>query len=137
MRFSTRSFPDVAQAGLAALTVLNQSRVVFSGPRGTVLLVHNVFYDITALGANETVAVGSVGTAVGINMPGNVRALPVVAGNGAARVFTVLQDPALNTFIEANVDPLGSTLTIPAGASRLGVFSFPHDAGDGPVVTLS
>ncbi len=137
IRVSGRLCPDVVQAGIAAATVVQQSRVTFSGQRGTVICEWNVRVVNAGAVAIPSILMTQAGTAQS-----------VAHGNGAAwfeataalnfklHATAVFVDPPPGSFVEMLVTPNAGSFDIPADAGQVKVITHPLEVGEGPTATI-
>ena len=137
MRVSGRLFPDALQVGIAALLIVPQSRVTFSGQRGTVRVEWNVrCTNAGAVLVTSILGVG-VGTAQFVARGNGAIWFEATAGiNGKLHALTIFVDPPAGSFIELQVTPASGSFDIPADAGQISVISWPLEIGEGhPEIT--
>ncbi len=137
-RVVSRQFPDASQLAIGALTVITESRIVFSGAEG---LVEGLYSLVVANAAG--VAVPQVTLSFNTNIVGlqgftGVASCEAVAGRAMHMhaKFSVVNPPP-GSFLEAQIATTGGTVNANANNGALLVAS--HDAQDlgGPVVTIA
>lgn len=136
-RSSVRLFPSNDQTPITVSTIVQQSRITFTGQRGLVwcawkmdvekLSVGNIDLVVAAFNSNFSPVPG--GTGVGSMFP-----------NGGARLalwaFALIQDPPENGFVEIEVQLSAGSLELKANAGVSLAMSFGAEAGEGPTVVL-
>lgn len=138
MRRVGRVFPNVAQVGIVApFTTILQGTVGFDGRPGVVLVIWKIEYDITVLGANQAISSFLFTNADHVVFEDTPRLLPVAAGNGNFTSMAVYVNPARNVFTDVTIDPLGSTVTVPAQACRVETLSFGFESAEGPACMMA
>lgn len=138
-RFTYRTYPDVAQTGVPTGTIINQSRVTFTGPKGTVWVIWTTqVAQASAVQVNlhEIGFSGSGITATGIRTEAWID--NVVGRSVGTLNFMHFTDPAAGAFVEMITrNGGGGNLDVGASQSALFAFSFPDDPGGGPIVTIA
>lgn len=135
----TRQFPDASQLNVANGTVINQSRITFSGQRGTIVAGwHGFFRNAQAVAVNSA-RIEVLGTALaGVSDQGTMAWMDAVIGRDVGGwIWVVVADPSDASFLEARVAISASGVDVLANFGQLVVISFPRDAAEGPTVTVS
>ncbi len=136
-RTSVRLFPDADQLNVVSGTIVNQSRITFSGQAGLVWCAWKVDFekdgvvDINQVTAAFNASFSPVlgGTGVG--------AFPGQQGNRMGLwAFAFVQDPPENSFIEMRVLLSGNQVDVLANQSVAMAMSFEAGVGAGPTVAL-
>ena len=138
VRRSDALFPAAAQLAIAAVTVIANSRLTFTGQRGLVLVVWRATFVNAGAVAVPQLDLGAVGT---------VSPLFAMAGHGwfdaaAGRVMTLTQfgfflDPAEGSFVEANITPSAGSVDLTVNNGAVIALSFEAGTGEGPTVTIT
>lgn len=137
MRTTRRTFPDVAQLGLAAATTLNQSRITFTGQPGLVIVFARVTVLNAGAGAHNAARLQWLNTAQPLAAPLEYRFIPGGVGEQSSFfTYWIGLDPAENSFIELQITPDVSTLDVSAANGNITVVSFPKEATQGPVASV-
>ncbi len=138
MRTSQRQFPDADQLAAAATTVINQSRVTFSGNKGKVLLIWGVQVRNAAATAINSCLV-QVRSVIAATYQRNGETWMDATANRQAilYVFLLVTDPPAGSWAELQLNQSASTLDVLAGAGRVLALSFPEGDGEGPLVTVA
>ena len=137
-RRAERNYPDVAQLGIGLTpTIVNQSRVTFSGQRGLVFVFWKLgvrqatptALELISTGVNANFATANVATGIG-SLAG-----PIFSRVGLWAMSFVL-DPPEGGFIELNAFATTGTFDLLASDSTVQVISFGEVVGEGPTVEL-
>lgn len=137
MRTGGRTFPDAAQAGIADATVINQSRLTFSGQRGVVVAFWRLQMTNSAAAAKDRVGVdfGFSGlTPQVVFTAGNMEA--VATRQVVAFAAAVIVDPPAGSFIEIRTDLSAGAVDVAAGGGSHFFLTFEDRLGEGPTVTI-
>lgn len=138
-RLSSRKFPNVAQVGVASGTVINQSRVTFSGQRGLVRLVYLVSIQNGGAVAIDvcTVSASTGSLAINVGRTGSQFFTAVATQVLVLNSEVWFVDPPDGSFFELAISLSAGTVTFGALNSVVIIESFPVEAGDGPTVTVA
>ena len=136
-RLTKRGYPDANQLGIATSTVINQSRLTFSGAPGFVgALWLTVMTQASAVQV-DLLTTSFVGPAVTLDsVPGEAWFDNVVGRRHSILNIMFFTDPAEASFVELRVaHGGGGNVDVPASQSAVFVLSFPTEPGGGPIVT--
>ena len=138
-RIAQRTFPDTQQVGVPTGIPLNQSRITFSGQRGTVLVAYYHLFQTSGSVLRLFAGVELRGSAsLALPLDGaNTSDFATNALESGLWTFFSVQDPAEGSFGELFTRLSSSVVVIPANRSRLIAVSFADEVGAGPTVTLS
>ncbi len=137
-RESGRNFPDVLQAGIGAATVINESRLTFSGAEGLVLIVMKVQLINAGAVAIPQVSLRFVGTVIlGAGFQGQAHAEAVAGRVMSVEAYALVRNPAPGSFVEAEIVTTGGTVDVAVNAGAMVVLSFDAEDLGGPVVTVA
>lgn len=132
-----RSYPDADQVAMVNGTILNQSRVTFSGQRGLVIIFWGMSFQNEAAVLKIDVGVNNLGTAPLVGffsnsgiMPGNINERLTLSA-----MLAVL-DPPVGSFLEFSLRLSVGTLRMTQDDGFISGFSFGHSAEEGPTVTV-
>ncbi len=136
-RVVSRQFPDASQLAIGALTIINDSRIVFSGAEGLVEGQYSVVCSNAGAPAVPQCTLSFNTNIVGLQGFTGVAYSEAVAG----RVFQMhakfsVVNPPPGSFLEAQVNTTGGTVNV--NQNNGGFIVVSHDAQDlgGPVVTI-
>ncbi len=138
-RRTVRQFPAVLQSGVPSGITINDSRVVFSGQRGLVMVGWGTLLTVTNSVARTFVGVEIVGTAL-LGLPLQGATTPNLELNGMEFLgwtWAAVQDPAEASFLELQTRHNTSVVVIPANGSQLIVLSVGPEVGAGPIADVS
>ncbi len=136
-RRSVRALPNALQAGIGATTVINQSRIVFSGSPGLVFCLWKVHVVNAGAVAVPNVTLGFAASFAGVPGASGSGWFEATAGlvNGLWAMAMIV-DPPEGAFIEATITTTAGTVDVIANNSVVMVLSLESGAG-GPVATLA
>ncbi len=137
-RIVQRTFPDSQQVGVPSAILINQSRVTFSGQRGTVLVAYFHLFQSSGSVVRLFVGVELRGSA-SISLPLEGASTPNFDTNSLETglwTFFAVQDPPEGSFVELFTRLSTSVVVIPANRSRLIAVSFADEIGAGPIVSV-
>ncbi len=138
-RIVERSFPNLQQVGVPTQILINQSRLTFSGQRGTVLIAYFHLFQTSGSVARLFVGVELRGTA-SLALPLEGASTPNFDTNSLESglwTFFAVQDPPEGSFVEIFTRLSTNVVVIPALRSRVIAVSFADEIGAGPIVSVS
>ncbi len=137
-RESGRLFPDVAQLGIGAITVLNESRVTFTGAEGLVLLLCKVQVINAGAVAIPQVSLGFQGSVVfSFGYQGQAHAEAVAGRVMSLEAMLLFRNPSPGSFVEYNVATTGGTVDVSVSAGFVLILSWDAQDLGGPVATIA
>ncbi len=138
-RLTTRLLPDLAQLGVPTATVINDTRVTFSGARGTVIALWTVAFVNVGAVSRDRIQMSFGGNAdIVRGIPGRVWCDAIATREVILHNIAIYIDPAESSFTEmVTVFTGGGNLDIPAVNGTFTAMSFPQEEGGGPVITVS
>ncbi len=138
VRVSQRVFPDVAQNGIGAQTVITESRLTFTGQRGLVLCMWKLRVTNAAAVLVPQVSADFVSSFTLTGGGTGIGSFPAVAGQQLGIwAILLIRDPPENGFVEIAATTTGGTVDVLNNNSVVLALSFDSGVGEGPTVAVA
>ncbi len=133
-----RNYPDVAQLGIGSTpTIVNQSRVTFTGQRGLAFIFWKMGVRKASAGDLALISTGVNANFATANVATGLGFLTGAIGNALGLwAISIVLDPPEGGFIELRAFTTTGTFDLPASDSTVQVISFGDVVGEGPTVQL-
>lgn len=137
-RLSVRNYPDNAQLAIGATpTIIQQSRVTFTGQRGVAIVLWKLGVTKQSAGALAVVSTGVNGSSPVFDVATGLGHMAGAIGDQMGLwAIMVVQDPPENGFVELNAFTTTGAFDVQANSSTVQVMSFEAGQGAGPTVVL-